>query len=223
MTKKLLLFFTFLMAGVAFINAQAPDIPGRGGRRMGGDGEVLRPYTFTLGPKVDFNYAIAGNPEDMKIDMKGGPGFNIGLEGNVRFGRPAGRPYGTERFGVQLELLYSLRTLNNNVKNITFNSLEIPLLFQWYFIPQLAVELGPTFVTSLSISPKDFSYRNININFGKVTAADVMLTLGLNCKLPSGFTAEFRYNLGTCNVSNSFRTKVSTVSIGLGWLFPVIK
>lgn len=190
--------------------------------------EVLRPAVFSIGPKVDFNYAIAGNPknasnETMRVDMKGGAGFNAGLVGNVRFGRPAGRPYGTERFGVQLELLYSMRNLNNNVEKITFNNFEIPLLFQWYFIPELALEVGPTFTGAFSVSPNNWDYGNSTLHPNKFKPFDVMASFGLNCKLRNGFMAEFRYNLGTSNVDNHFKTKVSTISIGVGWLFNVIK
>lgn len=187
------------------------------------DFEVYRPYVFSLGPKVDFNYALAGDPEGMKVDMKGGAGFNAGLAANVRFLRPAGRPIGTERLGVQLEVSYSMRNLNNNVHNITLNSIEIPVLFQWYFIPQLALEVGPTFTHAFSSSPKEWDYNGMIYQTNKFKAGDVMVTFGLNCKLPSGFMAELRYNLGNSNIADNFRTKVSTISVGIGWLFNVIK
>lgn len=186
------------------------------------DEEVLKPYAISVGPKVGANVAFAGNPEGMKIDMAGGVGFFGGVAANVRFGRPVGRPFGTERFGVQLEALYSMRTLNNNVDNITRSCLEIPVLFQWYFVPNFAVEVGPTFACAMATSPKHFKYKNDTYPLD-VNSADVMLTLGVNCKLRNGFTADLRYNLGTSNLTNSFQTKVSTLTLGVGWLFTVSK
>ena len=185
--------------------------------------EVLKPFVFSLGPKIDFNYAIAGNPDGMDIGLKGSAGFNAGLVANVRFGRPAAKPFGTERFGAQLELLYSMRNLKSDVKNITLNCFEIPVLFQWYFIPELAVEIGPTFTGAFSASPKDFDVNNTVYDMSKAKAYDVMLSLGLNCKLRNGFMAEFRYNLGNSDIAGNFKSKVSTISLGVAWLFNIIK
>lgn len=184
---------------------------------------VLKPFALSIGPKIDFNYAIAGNPKGMDINLSGNAGFNAGVAANVRFGRPAGKPYGTERFGAQLELLYSMRNLKSDIKNITMNGFEIPVLFQWYFIPNLAVEIGPTFSGVFSASPKQFAVDNSNFEMSKLKDYDVMLTLGLNCMLKNGFMAEFRYNLGNSNMAGNFETKVSTISLGIGWLFNVIK
>ncbi len=188
-----------------------------------GTSVYLKPYTIAVGPKVGFNYSIAGDPEDMNLDMSGKAGFTAGVAANLRFGRPAGRPFGTERFGVQLEAMYAMRSLSTSVDDITMNCFEIPVLFQWYFLPALALEVGPTFTGAFSASPKSFPYNNTVYQMDKVKAYDVMLSIGLNCKLKKGFTAEFRYNLGNSNMAGNFETKVSTISLGIGWLFTVIK
>lgn len=187
------------------------------------DEYVLRPYTLSVGPEVGFNYSFAGDPEGMKIGAGGSAGFNAGIAANLRFGRPAGRPLGTERFGVQLELLYGRYGVSNDIENIGMNCYEIPVLFQWYFLPQLAVEFGPTFTGAFSVSPKEFEVGNKLINMDKISATDVKISVGLNCKLPSGFTAGLRYNIGTSNMSSSFETKVSTLTVSVGWLFTAIK
>lgn len=185
--------------------------------------EVLRPYTLSIGPKVGVNYSIAGDPDDMELGISGNVGFSAGVGANLRFGRPAGRPYGTERFGAQLELLYSYRSLKSDVENINMSCFEVPVLFQWYFHPSFAIEVGPTFTGAFSASPKEFVCNNAIYQMDKIKAYDVMLTLGVNCKLPNGFTADLRYNMGNSNIAGNFETKVSTVSLGIGWLFSVIK
>lgn len=185
--------------------------------------EVLKPYALSIGPKIGANYSIAGDPDGMDLGISGNVGFSAGVAANLRFGRPAGRPFGTERFGVQLEALYSMRSLKSDVDDITLNCFEIPVLFQWYFVPTFAVEVGPTFTGAFSASPKEFKYNNAVYQMNKVKAYDVMLSVGLNCKLKNGFTADLRYNLGNSDMAGNFKTKVSTISLGIGWLFNVIK
>ncbi len=185
--------------------------------------EVLKPYALSIGPKIGANYSIAGDPDGMDLGISGNVGFSAGVAANLRFGRPAGRPFGTERFGVQLEALYSMRSLKSDVEDITMNCFEIPVLFQWYFVPTFAVEVGPTFTGAFSSSPKEFKYNNAVYQMDKVKAYDVMLSIGLNCKLKNGFTADLRYNLGNSDMAGNFKTKVSTISLGIGWLFSVIK
>lgn len=185
--------------------------------------EVLKPYALSIGPKIGANYSIAGDPDGMDLGISGNVGFSAGVAANLRFSRPAGRPFGTERFGIQLEALYSMRSLKSDVENIKMNSFEIPVLFQWYFLPSFAVEVGPTFTGAFSTSPKEFKYNNAVYQMDKVKAYDVMLSIGVNCKLKSGFTANLRYNLGNSDMAGNFQTKVSTISIGIGWLFNVIK
>lgn len=185
--------------------------------------EVLKPYALSIGPKVGANYSIAGDPDGMDLGMSGNIGFSAGVAANLRFGRPAGRPFGTERFGVQLEALYSMRSLKTDVEDIKMNCFEIPVLFQWYFVPTFAIEVGPTFTGAFSASPKEFKYNNAVYQMDKVKAYDVMLSIGLNCKLKNGFTADLRYNLGNSDMAGNFQTKVSTISLGIGWLFSVIK
>lgn len=184
---------------------------------------VYKPYALFIGPKVGTNYSMSGDPDGMDLGMSGNIGFSAGAAFNLRFGRPAGRPFETERYGVQLEALYSMRSLKNDIEDITLNCFEIPVLFQWYIVPNFAFEVGPTFTGAFSASPRDFKYNNAIYQIDKVKALDVMLSVGINCKLKNGFTADLRYNLGNSDLAGNFNTKVSTISLGIGWLFNVIK
>jgi len=185
--------------------------------------EVLKSYALSIGPKVGANYSIAGDPDGMELGISSNIGFSAGIAANLRFGRPAGRPFGTERFGVQLEALYSMHSLKNDVEDISMNCFEIPVLLQWYFLPSFAVEVGPTFTGAFSTSPKELQYNNAVYQMDKIKAYDVMLSVGVNCKLKNGFTADLRYNMGNSDMAGNFKTKVSTISLGIGWLFSVIK
>lgn len=184
---------------------------------------VYKPYALSIGPKIGANYSIASDPDGFDLGMSGNVGFSGGIAANLRFGRPAERSFGTERFGVQLEALYSMHALNNDVENITMNCFEVPVLFQWYFLPTFAVEVGPTFTGAFSTSPKELTYNNAVYHLDKIKAYDVMLSIGVNCKLKNGFTADIRYNMGNSDIAGNFKTKVSTISVGIGYLFTVIK
>lgn len=184
---------------------------------------VYKPYTFSIGPKVGVNYSVVGNPEGLDLGLSGSAGFSGGLAANLRFARPAGRPFGTERAGVQLEALYATHCLSSDYGSIDLMCYEIPVLVQWYLIPTLAVEVGPTFTGAFSGSPKEFSVNNTVYQMDKVKAADMMLSLGVNYKTRSGFNASLRYNLGNSDIAGNFQTKISTISFGFGWLFTVIK
>lgn len=184
---------------------------------------VSKPYVLSIGPKVGVNYSLASDPAGMNLGMSGNLGFSGGATFNVRFFRPEGKPIGTERLGVQLEALYSMRSLKTDVENINMNCFEIPILLQWYFLPSFAVEVGPTFTGVLSASPKEFKFNNATYNMDKLKAYDIMLSIGINCKLKNGFTADLRYNMGNSDMAGNFQTKVSTISVGIGWLFNVIQ
>ena len=184
---------------------------------------VLKPYALSIGPKVGANYSIAGDPNVMDLGLSGNIGFSAGAAFNLRFSRPAGCPFGAERFGVQLEALYSQHSIKTDLDDIALNCFEVPVLFQWYFVPNFAIEVGPTFTGAFSASPKEFKFNNAVYQIDKVKANDVMLSIGVNCKLKKGFTADLRYNLGNSDLAGNFNTKVSTISLGIGWLFNVIK
>lgn len=222
-------FLTLAVAVGMMVSASAQGIVPVDDDVIGNDHQVRRgktvykPYALSIGPKIGANYSIAGDPDGMDLGISGNVGFSAGVAANLRFGRPAGRPFGTERFGVQLEVLYSMRSLKSDVEDIKMNCFEIPVLFQWYFVPTFAIEVCPTFTGAFSTSPKEFKYNNAVYQMDKVKAYDVMLSVGLNCKLKNGFTADLRYNLGNSDMAGNFKTKVSTISLGIGWLFNVIK
>lgn len=182
-----------------------------------------RNYVLSVGPKVGGNYSSASDPANMSLGISGNIGYSAGIAGNIRFARPAGKPFGTERFGVQIEALYSLHSLKTDADNIDMSSFEVPVLFQWYVFPSLCIEAGPTFTGVLSAKPKELIYNNSIYQVDKIKGSDVMLTLGVGYKHKSGFTASVRYNLGNSELAENFKTKVSTISFGIGWLFSVVK
>ena len=188
--------------------------------------EVLKPYVLSIGPKVGVNFSTADDPKGLKFNMSGDVGYHASAAFNLRFARPIGRPLGTERFGVQVEVSYAIRNLETVTYHediITLNCIEVPVLFQWYFHPNFALEVGPTFTEVSSSDNNDLEWNGIVFKMDEIKSYDVMLTVGLNCKLRKGFTASLRYNMGNSDLAGNFKTKVSTISLGIGWMFNVVK
>ena len=186
--------------------------------------EIYRDYVLSIGPKVGASYVMAGDPDGMgDLGMSGNIGFSAGVAANLRFARPEGEPLGNERFGVQVEALYSMRTLKNDVEDLKLNCFEIPVLFQWYALPALCVEAGPTFTGVLSASPDNLKYNNTVYQTSEIKGYDVMLTIGAEYKAKNGFTAGIRYNMGNSELADNFKTKVSSLSVSIGWMFTLVK
>ncbi len=185
---------------------------------------VPKPVAFSLGPKVGINYALAGNPSEMNLGIGGNIGFSGGLAANIRFGkRPLTKFADTGRFGVQLEALYATHSLKSDIETLNMSCYEVPLLFQWWFVQDFCIEVGPTFTGVFGTSPKELRYNNAVFQTDKIKGNDVMLTVGVEYKTQKGFTASLRYNHGNSDLAGNFQTKVSTVSFGIGWLFSIVK
>lgn len=184
---------------------------------------IYKSYTLALGPKVGLNYSLpAGNGADM-IGLGGGVGFEGALAVNLRFGRPAGRSIGTERFGLNVEAQYGMRSMTSDGDNVKLNCVTMPVLFQWYMAPSFALELGPTFSAVMSASPDVVMGTNNAVGIGELKSKDVMATVGATLRLRNGLTGSLRYNYGTSDLADNFPAKVSTLSLNIGWLFTVIK
>lgn len=218
MKKKLLLLLIVFLAVNVF--AQGP---------------IDRPFRILIGPKVGMNMAsMSGAQDEYALNPSSGMGFQGGLAANFHFGRRSEYAYGgTGLWGVQVEAMYSQRTIKTDIEDFKFSCLEVPVLAQYYFTPSLCVEVGPTFVTTLSSSPDEIfipyfeetstSITDLTVKTGEIKALDVMLSAGVGYKHRSGFTASARYNLGMSELAGNFAGKVSTVSVSIGWLFKVVK
>lgn len=184
---------------------------------------VYRPYTLSIGPKVGANYAMMSAPQNLNLSLSGRPGFSAGAAANLRFARPTGSSFGAERFGVQLEALYAAHNFSIENESASLSCFEIPLLFQWYVIPMFAFEAGATFTGAFGSSPESLELNGNNYRLHQIRASDAMLTFGVNYKTIGGFNVSLRYNMGNSDIASNFQTKISTISIGIGWLFTVMK
>lgn len=183
-----------------------------------------RPFTFSVGVKGGVNYSFAGDPKGFDLGTKGAVGFQGGLAANIHFSdKKDYTPAGTGRFGVQLEALYSLRSLKTDIDDIKMNCFAIPVLAQFYVTPSLTIEAGPTFTGVLSASPKTMEQRITSFGTEDIKGHDIMATIGIGYYHNIGITAGLRYNHGFSNLAKNYETKVSTIEFSIGYLFKVYR
>lgn len=183
------------------------------------------PNRIYLGLKAGGNFAsMNGLPNEFGLNEKSGIGFQGGLVAGMRFGRWTPKTSGgTGRFGVQLEAMYSQRTIKTDIENLKLNYFEVPILAQYYVTRDICIELGPTIAGTLSASPDEMKSGNMTIATGDIKGFDVMLTGGVSYKHKSGFVASARYNYGMSELAENFTGKISTVSVSVGWTFNLNK
>lgn len=212
-------FFIFLVMTAFAVNLSAQE------EEILQAGSVDSSYRINIGPKVGVNFAtMSGLSEEFGLNPKSGLGFQGGVAANIHFGRRTERSEGgTGLFGIQVEAMYSQRVIKTDIENLKFSNIEIPILAQYYVMPELSIEIGPTIVGALSSSPDEIETDNIVIATGELKGFDVMLTAGVGYKHKSGFTASARYNIGMSELAGNFDGKVSTVTVSIGWLFSLIK
>ena len=183
-----------------------------------------RPFTVSVGVKGGVNYSFASDPKGFELGTKGAVGFQGGFAANIHFSdKKDYTPAGTSRFGVQVEALYSQRTLKTDIEDIKMNCFAIPVLAQFYVTPSFTIEAGPTFTGILSSSPKTMTQGLTTFGIGEFKCYDVMASIGVGYYHSSGITASARFNLGNMNLAGNFETKVSTAELSIGYLFKVYK
>ena len=102
-------------------------------------------YRLEIGPKLGAGIARGTNPSTYSFRFKPGMAYQVGLSANAHFGRRQQQSIGgTGLFGLEADIMYGGRSLGTPAGNITMQIIEIPFLVQFYPIPSLALEIGPT-------------------------------------------------------------------------------
>lgn len=184
-----------------------------------------RSYKVSIGPKVGVGMAF-GTPVPM-YDYKASMGmsFQAGMAVNAHFGRRQGLDSGrggTGWFGMEAEALYSMRNLKLNETAVRMNCVEIPLLVQLYFIPEMCLETGLTMVKVLGFTPDIIQSDYALLHTGQIKGNDVMLTAGL-CFKAGGIMMDLRYNKGMSGLAGNLDAKVSSVILSVAYLIDIVK
>lgn len=189
------------------------------------------PFRIAAGVKVGGGLAMATDPTVVTtnyptgydIDFKNRFAFQVGAVANMHFGRRQdSSPGGTGWLGAQAEVLYGIRTIGTEKgTTLKMHCLEIPVLFQVYPIPALAIEVGPTFTKTLKCTPDQLQLDDIALNTGKLSGSDIMLTAGIAYKTPINLMVDFRYDIGLFTLAGNLESKVSSAMVSVAYLFNI--
>ncbi|AXT49539.1 PorT family protein [Aquimarina sp. BL5] len=188
MVRKLFLAFTF--GALTFVNAQEESI------RFGG--------------KVGLNVAnFVGDDADDDAESK--LGFHIGAVVEIPI---------TEKFAFQPELLFSTQGVKEEEAGVDFklnlNYINVPLIFKYYFIEGLNIEIGPQVGFLVSAKAKaDSNDTDVKDQFKTL---DLGANIGLGYQLDMGLFFQGRYNYGITNIGDDddsdLRNSVIQFSVG---------
>lgn len=167
-----------------------------------------------LGLKAGANFS---NFSDTKgLDMSNKTGFQLGAFAAIRMGNIA----------IQPEILYSQQGAKFNHDDIDLNYVNVPLMFKYYVINGLNIQVGPQFgfVVDDNLG-KVFTGINEGV---KAKDFDVSGLVGVGLDLPFGIRLDGRYNFGlndaikstseNVNFVNPGKNSVFTVSVGYSFL-----
>ncbi|GAA0543169.1 porin family protein [Chitinophaga japonensis] len=122
-------------------------------------------------------------------------------------------------WAIQPELLFSGQGEKYDValageRKVALNYINIPVMFQYYLIPQFYLEAGPQVGFLVSAKDKGGSVT-VDIKDGYNTA-DLGMGFGLGFKLPMGFGIYGRYNFGLTDLydgSGDYKNSVAQVGV----------
>ena len=142
-------------------------------------------------------------------------------DAKMKVGLIAGAEFGydfTENMGVTAGLLYTMQGAKSKLadENMNLDYLNIPILFNYYVIPGLALKAGiqPGFLMRAKMDGHD-----LKDNFKKI---DLAIPLGASYEF-SDFVVDARYNLGAIfNISDHGDAKAhnSVLQVTLGYKIP---
>lgn len=176
----------------------------------------------SLGLKAGVNFSsFTGDDSDM-LNLSGRTGFLIGVTGEIMF---------TENLGVQPEVLYSSQGAKSDfhldipdfgtlsVDEFKVDYISIPILFKYYPIERLSLEIGPQMAFKVNSEVEgsmgnlsdtaDFDDETESFEFGGA--------VGLGYELPIGLFLQARYVAGFTDVYKDISVKNSVFQLALGY------
>lgn len=186
---------------------------------------------------VRFGIKAGGNLTFSKVEVQ-----NVSLKGDSRFGFYAGGlmeispVYPENRFKIQVEALYnranvqfSTGTVDEQKGQLNINQIVVPVLAKYFIIPELSVNLGPTFNYNLggTQSAIDTSGVKVSTDIGKddLNAFQIGLAAGLTYYVCDGLFIDARYTplFGSFNKKADddlgVKYRLSGIQLGIGYKF----
>jgi opacity protein-like surface antigen len=186
---------------------------------------------------LSFGLKAGGNLSFSKIDIE-----QISINGDVAPGFYGGAflqfspGYEESDFRIQVEALYNRAVAQYSDEDesesgkvkMKINQIVVPLLAQYFFIPQFSVNVGPTFNLNLggkaSIESSDES-ASYKLTSDDLNSFQIGLAAGVSYYFDSGLLIEARYNpvFGQFNKKTDgdlgTKMRISNVQLGIGYQF----
>jgi len=157
-----------------------------------------------IGAKGGLNIANLTEIDNSKARVSG----HVGGFVNIRF----------HQWALQPELYFSGQGAKHSIasadRTLALNYINMPVMFQYYIIPQFYIEAGPQL--GLLVSAKDKGGNlTIDVKDG-YNSADISAGIGLGVKLPFNFGVYGRYNFGITDIydgANDSRNSVGQIGV----------
>ncbi len=184
---------------------------------------------ITFGAKAGLNISSASIDRSYDSDVSSLTGVNVGVFSNYKF---------DEKFAMQAELLFSTQGYNEYLNDggyifdekVMLNYINLPIVFQYSFVPKFHIEAGPQidfllsgkfdgkyydpmFDESTTVNNVDIKEYLKSVTFG--------ISLGAGYDITSNLTATVRYHLGLSEVDDleGVKMKNRNFQVGLGYSF----
>lgn len=185
-----------------------------------------------------FGIKAGGNVNFSKIDIQ-----NLSINGDARFGFFGGALMEispvtpVNKFKIQLEALYNQANARfklsdgsvTETEKMKINQISVPLLAKYFIIPELSVNLGPTFNFNLggkeSLEDTSGVTMSQNIKSSDLNTFQLGLAAGLTYYICKGLFVDARYNplFGSVNKAAAddagLKMRFSSIQLGLGYKF----
>ena len=189
-------------------------------------GAAMSQKKFTFGPKigVDFTHFWGKHTEN----IKGVFNYQAGVFFEYRF---------TDKFSIAPEAVFAAQGANEDLydTNLNTNTIEkdgytqyntnyvnIPVMFKYYVIPSLSIDLGPQLGINVysKRSYKDCDYQEGTEDYKDNTkTVDVGAALGLTYNISDDVFVQGRYTLGLTKAFKTFEGKNGNAQIAIGYRF----
>ena len=183
--------------------------------------ERVNTFVYKFGVKAGVNLSnLSNNLEGVDPNFSMGVGFRAGAFVNLRWGqRTENSLPGTGWVGLQPEVLFSSMQVKNDVENIKFQTIQVPIMVKIYPTPQFNLEVGPEFTYIMSTSPDEIAFGGTQIKTGDIKGLTIGIGGGLAYDFDMGLTVGARYSYGFTKMAKNLDWKNSNIQFTLGWLF----
>lgn len=209
-----------LMAN-AQVNVQRDYVGNQYGRSARENVEHVNTFAYKFGIKAGVNFSnMSNNLDGVDPEFSMGVGFRVGGLVNLRWGqRTENSLPGTGWFGLQPEVLFSSMQVKNDVENIKYQTIQVPIMVKVYPTVQFSIEAGPELTYFMSTSPDQIEFDGAQIKTGDIKGLTVGLGAGLAYDFDMGLTVGARYSYGLTKMAKNLDWKVSNIQVTLAWLF----